>query len=507
MGLSKFKDGSPQYWKEKYFKLLERQEQFEKEQTATQESLRKALIGLSAAANGFHRSLDPHLDRIRDLFKANIQNQRLRKELEVFSNAVTAFNGQCASGPVDASLLFTFLEKHYPDRVSVLKDIQEQYLKQSLADDQSLFQALADAVDDQSVEKNDLTTEHGLSDCQVIIQDMIQLLDSVDLPGQFVEEAKQLKTRLLSGHALGPVFDDAVSLLLAIKKHMQAEQQEMADFLSTLTEALADLGVKASGVNTANDDAQKKRDCLDKDVAEQMADLQRKSASATQLEPLKQLINIRLQRISEQIQEHNSNEQAERDKRHQELKSLMLKIREMELESIELKVRLAAAQRRAARDSLTGLPNRQALEERLAEEIARAKRYDTPLSVAVWDIDYFKNINDTFGHRSGDKALVIIAKLLSRYCRETDFVARFGGEEFVTLLPETEVSRALSVVDKLRKIVGECGFRANGATVSITISCGLTQYVQGDTSDSIFVRADGAMYQAKQGGRNQCVVV
>ena len=288
---------------------------------------------------------------------------------------------------------------------------------------------------------------------------------------------------------------------------MQAERREMAEFLSTLTDELTDLGLKASGMNTANEDAQKKRDNLDRDVAEQMIDLQKKSATATQLEPLKQLIGMRLQSISQQIQRHNLQERVERDKTQRELRLLMQKIRDMELESMELKARLDAAQQRATSDSLTGLPNRLALEERLAEEIARAKRYGKSLSIAVWDIDFFKNINDSYGHKSGDKALVIIAKLLSRFCRETDFVARFGGEEFVTLLPETDAQSALLVVDKLRAIVERSGFKANGQNVSITLSCGLTQYIDGDTNESLFVRADGALYQAKQGGRNRCVLV
>lgn len=503
MGLSKFKDGSPQHWKEKYFKLLDSQEQFEKEQTATQDSLCKAIIRLSIAAKGFNKSLDPHLDRICDSIKSNIPNQRLRKELDAFTNALNAFEGQRSKSKADNSVLFEFLEKRYPERLTQLERIRERLRKQELADSQSLFMALSEVIDEQ----DDFVARLALSDCKIISEDMIRLLDNVDLPELFVEDAKQLKTRILNEQALGPVFADAIELLLAIKKYLQSERQEMADFLSKLTDELASLGVRTSGVHTANEDVLKKRDNLDRDVAEQMADLRRKSATATQLEPLKQLVSIRLQSISEQIHKHNLEEQAEREKNKSELTSLMEKIKDMELESIELKAKLAAAQKKATYDSLTDLPNRQAFEERLIHEIARAKRYGTPLSLAVWDIDYFKNINDTYGHRSGDKALVIIAKLLSRYCRETDFVARFGGEEFVTLLPETNANDALSVVDKLRKIVEKCGFKANGDNISITLSCGLTQFVETDSCDSFFERADGAMYQAKQGGRNQCVIV
>ncbi|MGY6277444.1 diguanylate cyclase [Methylomonas sp. MgM2] len=505
MSLSKFRDGSPQHWKEKYFKLLESYEQFERDCKESQESFSKAILILSGLVESLDESLSPLLGRIRDLLKSNIQNQRLRKEVDAFSNALTSYQSHRSNKQVVGSLLFDFLEERYPDRLKDLRNIKASYHKQVFSDRQSLFRALMSIVEEDATVRSDLGPE--LSDCRIVVQAVIRLLDSVDVPESLIEDARQLKLRLLSGQALPEVFNDVVSLLLTIKKHIQAEQQEMADFLSTLTEELANLGLKAAGVNNANEDALKKRDSHDKDVAEQVADLQRKSATATQLEPLKQLVSIRLQSISEQIQKHNANEQAEKDRNQRELTHLMQKIREMESETSELKARLDAAQKKAACDSLTGLPNRQALEERLTLEIARAKRYGSALSVAVWDIDYFKSINDTYGHKSGDKALIIIAKLLSQYCRETDFVARFGGEEFVTLLPETDVDRALSVVDKLREVIEKCGFKANGDLISITVSCGLTQYTVGDTSESIFVRADRGMYQAKQGGRNQCVIV
>lgn len=336
---------------------------------------------------------------------------------------------------------------------------------------------------------------------------MIRLLESAELPVAFVEDGRQLKSRLKSGQALGQVFDDAVTLLLAIKKHMQNEQQEMAEFLATLTEDLAELGLRASGVNIAHEDAVTKRASLDNDVAAQMDDLQRTSATATALEPLKQLISVRLRKISQQIQAHNLQEQLERDKSQSELKGLVQKIREMETESTELQSNLELAQQRATRDPLTHLPNRLAFEERLADDLARVRRFGTPLTMAVWDIDFFKNINDSFGHKSGDKALVIIATLLTSHCRETDFVARFGGEEFVMLLPETEGQAAIKVANKLREIVEKSSFNANGKKVSITISCGVTEFIEGDTNETLFERADGALYKAKQNGRNQCVLV
>jgi diguanylate cyclase len=157
-------------------------------------------------------------------------------------------------------------------------------------------------------------------------------------------------------------------------------------------------------------------------------------------------------------------------------------------------------------DPLTDLPNRLAYDERVAIEIARSKRYNTVLSLLMWDIDLFKKINDNFGHKAGDKTLILIASLLSQHCRETDFVSRFGGEEFTMLLSDTNAQSALTTANKIRNIVEKTAFNSNGKKIAITISCGITQFIGSDDDESAFIRADKALYQAKSNGRNQCII-
>jgi len=507
MSFFKTKDDNPDEWKEKYSKLLDRQEQTEKQYKSNEDLLCKTIVRFALAVKGFNKTLDPHLDRIRGLLKTGLQSEQLQKELQTFSNALIALEDEQPSKQLDAALLIDFLIKQYPGRQTELERIHQQYRNHEFINYQRLFLALAELVDDDSQGHIDFAAELALADSKAISQQLIRLLDCADLPDTFVDDVRQLKIRLQSGQALGPVFDDAVTLLLAIKKHMELEQQELADFLATLTEDLAQLGLKVSGVNIATEDAIKKRNLLDKNVTAQMADLQKKSASATQLEPLKQLISIRLAAISQQINMQNLQEQEERERVQRELRGLAQKVRDMESETVDLQARLDVAQRRATRDPLTNLPNRLAFDDRLADEIARCRRHANPLSMAIWDIDFFKNINDTYGHKSGDKALTIIAKLLSRHCRKTDFFARFGGEEFVMLLPNTHAQDALLVADKLRQTVEQSGFNANGQRVSITLSCGISEYIDGDTNESIFERADSALYKAKQNGRNNCVLI
>ena len=509
MSFFKTKDDHPDKWKDKYFDLLDSQEKFEKEYQTNQDLLCKTIIRFALAAKGFSRTLDPHLDRIRELLKSGLKSQQLHHELEVFSSALMLMEEPSSASPLDSTLLFDYLGQLYPEHLAELKNIHARHQKSEFSNPQQLFLTLSELLESakQLATNTDFDLELAIAESKAISQQLLRMLENADLPEMFVDEGEQLKLRLQNEHSLASIFEDSVSLLLTIKKHMLDEQHETADFLSSLTEQLAELGLKAAGVNMAAEDAEKKRTSLDRDVAAQMADLQKKSASATQLDPLKQLVSIRLHGISQQLQSHNLQEQLDRENSQRELRNLLQKIRDMETETTELQSRLEAAQRRATRDSLTNLPNRLAFEEHLTDEIARAHRYNTPLTLAIWDIDFFKNINDTYGHKSGDKALVVIAKLLSRNCREADFIARFGGEEFVMLFPETKVQDAVTVTNKLRETIENSNFNANGERLSITLSCGLTEYIKADNNESIFVRADSALYQAKQNGRNQCVAI
>ena len=161
-------------------------------------------------------------------------------------------------------------------------------------------------------------------------------------------------------------------------------------------------------------------------------------------------------------------------------------------------------ERMSKTDSLTRLPNRRFLMETLEAEICRCQRRGTPFSLVMIDLDYFKKINDTFGHPQGDQVLVELADLLRQHLREYDSVARYGGEEFALILPATTEEQALIVTERLRQAVQRIAFPAPLAEVSLTISQGIATFRQdtpGDAED-LLRRADAALYLAKTNGRN-----
>jgi diguanylate cyclase len=157
----------------------------------------------------------------------------------------------------------------------------------------------------------------------------------------------------------------------------------------------------------------------------------------------------------------------------------------------------------SARDPLTQLPNRQGFDQRLKEELMRSIRYRQPLSIALIDIDFFKRINDEFGHLAGDKVLKILAKEMKSQVRQSDYLARFGGEEFVLILPQTDAIQAELALEKMRLHISQCPFNFQGNPVQITISTGIAQHDGEEPSDLMVHRADKALYQSKEAGRNR----
>jgi diguanylate cyclase len=157
------------------------------------------------------------------------------------------------------------------------------------------------------------------------------------------------------------------------------------------------------------------------------------------------------------------------------------------------------------KDALTGIYNRRYLESRLKEECDRQQRYSRPLSLIMIDIDFFKKVNDTYGHQCGDLILQSVAAKAASVIRKTDFIARYGGEEFCCLLPETNADAAETVAENLRIHIEEMENSFENSSIKVTISLGISDFVTEDTPDTLLKRADDALYQAKHTGRNRFI--
>ena len=157
------------------------------------------------------------------------------------------------------------------------------------------------------------------------------------------------------------------------------------------------------------------------------------------------------------------------------------------------------------RDPLTGLPNRRMLLERLREENERSQRHGQSYVLAMLDVDFFKQVNDTWGHDSGDRVLVEIARAMESELREYDLCGRWGGEEFLLLLPQTRLQDAGPVLERVRDSVRTLAVRVGTEALSVTASVGVTEHRIGETYSQTVNRADAALLDAKRSGRDKCV--
>lgn len=170
-----------------------------------------------------------------------------------------------------------------------------------------------------------------------------------------------------------------------------------------------------------------------------------------------------------------------------------------------LEAELEQVSEQVSQDQLTGTLNRRGLEEAMQREMARAERQQKPLSLAMLDLDNFKQINDTFGHRAGDDALVHLTKVIKKALRPTDIVARYGGEEFVILFGDTPLPQAVEAIKRLQRELTRRYFLHNNERLLITFSAGVATWNPGDSQEVAIARADKAMYQAKMQGKNRVV--
>ena len=181
--------------------------------------------------------------------------------------------------------------------------------------------------------------------------------------------------------------------------------------------------------------------------------------------------------------------------------------RSLAIKETELKAVIAQADEVANTDALTFLPNRRQMIGDLQREVILSDRYDTPLAISMLDIDHFKNINDTYGHPVGDEVLQRLAGELRQRIRQPDTIGRYGGEEFLVILPHSTLQAAIEQAERLCRHVRSLLIKSNEAGISLTISIGIAQYkIHKEDWQTFLSRADAALYRAKNAGRDQWAV-
>ncbi len=437
-------------WKSRYYDSLDQLEVKEATYQKVEETLRSALSHLCIAAGGMAPEIDQQLETLRSDIRDGDDGDQLKASI-----------------------------KKIIDTIDHLEEKQAESIQSS-----------------------------SVSNILSINEVLLQLLERLEVPTESTILVDGLKVRLeqeVDADAWPSLIVDIAEAISGLRKKAQEEIKDVAKFLSQLTERLQELETYFQTEEIEHKSSLEDSQALNEQVQSQVRGIESGVQEAADLDQVKLLIQQRMETISSNLEQFVKHEEQRNHNAKKRTEALTDRLQTLEKESAQLRVNMHKEREAALKDALTGLFNRLAYDERMEHEYSRWKRYKAPLSILVADVDFFKKINDTFGHKAGDKVLQTIAQTMNESVRETDMVARYGGEEFVVIMPNTTIDNAVAVANKLRTEVEKLKFHYKNDPVSITVSCGVSEFSHEDLSDDVFERADQALYEAKNSGRNRCV--
>lgn len=493
---------------EKSLRLLDESKQQLKD---VQEILRKSVVRLSIAARRDDDQLDDVLENIKSSVKNDMDLERLEIHLDKLlvhidqtdrgQNADTRDNNdnvELFANKLSASLGLGFQVKQdfaVPEILDGLVAAIRQHVE-TLNSETTVFQQQVDS--EPGIEISDI--KEIISGCinSLILPETSQderIAVSKLLDGS-IEDADQWKEILGNIEVL---INNSIKLL-------QVEKEELQVFIRKITAQLEEIEEyvrqsRQERINTVSESSILK-DSVDANVDK----IQSTVGDAEEIVQLKNDVQIHLKEIRKSVEEHNLAEIEREDMSKQGYAHIISELARTQNETLMLKEQLEESKKKMLRDPLTGLPNRLAYEERITLELNRCKRSKENICIAMWDIDHFKKVNDTFGHDAGDRVLKLLAKIITTRVRKVDMFARIGGEEFVLLMPDTIIENALSLNDQLRESLANSGFHYDGSPCPITASVGIAKIEEYDNSESVMRKADEALYSSKGNGRNRCTI-
>lgn len=340
-----------------------------------------------------------------------------------------------------------------------------------------------------------------------ICDDLQRLIDELDFSGGHGSNLKKIRQQILLGISKKQLIDVCLQIINNIIEGAKEERQASKTFLHTVAEELNNISYKFDSSLSDSCDINQKQLTMLSSLKDRIDILDLDVSTSEDLDETKTHVQQGLEVISTSIKQH---ENLLKEKLHleEQIKNIQTQLEFLKKETLLHTQRLEAQQHKLYLDSLTQVYNRAALDERFKLEFKRWQRYQHNLAVVIIDIDHFKNINDTFGHSAGDKALKIVARALQKSVKDTDFVSRYGGEEFVLLLSELNEDTIELPLERIRNTIKNIPFRFKGEQISITISIGATQFRVSDRNVSApFERADKALYNSKSSGRNKVTIL
>lgn len=486
--------------------------------TETVSRLQRGILRLALAYHGRSADLDRKLKDLGGLLRAGRRDSELQRLIDEIVTTIVSLNIEPATSSAPRTL-----ESAAGDQVAEQPDLFQHFVKAL-----NLPPTLALEIEQvrKSIEAKNSTAEllvqieqaaramsatllqsadnkHSLDSTR---QALIDLLDRIPVSRTLSTEGAQLRRNIESiatADNIRPCTNSLAQLVIKLREELQTELDRLADFLRATVRRMQEFEQVMVRSREIYADCESDALQLSETICVGVREVRNGVSAAESLDELKGLIEKKLEVIDDGLTQFVTNQSRRAAEAGDVIERMTHRLKDLEQQATHLREDLEVQHARVLLDPLTGILNRAGYTEMVTKHYARWKRYGGALSLAVIDLDLFKEINDRYGHAAGDKVLATVASKLKELTRESDVLCRYGGEEFVLLLPETSTNDGRTMLEKLRSHIAECPFRYKDTPVRITMSGGVAQFQGSDTIEAVFERADSAMYLAKQHGRNR----
>ncbi|QFU23881.1 diguanylate cyclase [Shewanella eurypsychrophilus] len=339
-----------------------------------------------------------------------------------------------------------------------------------------------------------------------LAHELAQMISEIEFRKDQRDRILIIKEELSNDIEIDSLIDAYQTVLSLLLDNIAREKSASQEFLFALNDALSAVReVVSDSYNNTQRSFQLKKQ-LNREINTRVDNVGEAIIDINDIHSLKSKVTEQLVSIRAALGRKEALEEREQALLRKSMETMRKELNDLSKEADTYKERLFEQQKLNLLDTLTQLPNRAALEERMEQEYRNFQRHKQPLWVAVADIDHFKNINDSFGHSTGDKTLQVIAMALKNSLRDTEFVARYGGEEFVLIVPDVNSTDIEHLLNRVREKVKSIPFKFKNQRITVTVSIGAAQIINNELINETFDRADAALYRAKHESRDRVII-
>lgn len=336
--------------------------------------------------------------------------------------------------------------------------------------------------------------------------EVTQILSEIHFHQHQKDKINLIKETLIGDFTLTELLSAYQSILRLLQENIDTDQSASQAFLFTLEDSLLAMTHMADNTHDHTENQFVNNTELNKSMCHKVNIIENHLIHIDDIDELKTKLIEQVSQLHLELNQRQAQEAQSIKVMQRSFAAMKKQMDGLNKEIVIYKEGLFEQQKFHLIDPLTQLPNRAALEERMSLEYRHYQRHKQALWVIIADIDHFKSINDNFGHSTGDKTLQVISMAFKNALKESEFVARFGGEEFVLLIPELSVNHLDALLNRLRKKIKNIPFKFKNQRITVTVSIGAAKILENETIQDTFERADTALYRAKNESRDKVII-